>query len=375
MGDRLIENDSDLASLLATIRPGGIVALDTEAASFHRYHDRVYLVQLSTGETTAVVDPLTVDLAPVGRLLADPAVEKIFHDADYDLRLLNQQYGYTARNLFDTRIAAQLAGEPGIGLAALLEKYLGVRPDKRFQRADWSERPLSAAMLDYAMGDTRHLHRLREILRASLEELGRLYWAEEEFTLLEAIRSQREPVDFRTQALSLKGARALERRQLAILQEVYAWREETASALDRASFRVLGNETLLAIVVAAPTNTEQLARIRGIGREILERRGREIVAAVARGLAVPDGDLPGFPRGPRHRPDPAYEERLLRLKERRNLLAGQFGLQPGVLCPNGILEGIARIVPGNPAELTEIPGMRRWQQRELGAGLLAAIAA
>lgn len=375
MADRLIENDADLAGLLATIPAGGVVALDTEAASFHRFHDRVYLVQLSTGDTTAVIDPLTVDLAPVGRLLADPDVQKIFHDADYDLRLLNFQYGFTARNLFDTRIAAQLAGEPGIGLAALLEKYFGVRPDKRFQRADWSGRPLTEAMLDYAMGDTRHLERLRDTLAASIESQDRTSWIEEEFALLEEVKERREPADPRTHALTMKGARALERRQLAILQEVYTWREETAANLDRASFRVIGNEAIFAVVAAAPTTMEALSRIRGVGRDLAERRGREILAAVARGLAVPEEALPSFPRGLRHRPDPAYEERLARLKERRNLLAERFGLLPGVICPNGILEGIARLAPATVADLAAIPGMRRWQQRELGPELLAALAA
>ncbi len=373
MTDRLIENDTDLAALLATIPHGGVVALDTEAASFHRFHDQVYLVQLSLGETTAVIDPLTVDLTPIGRLLADSGVQKIFHDADYDLRLLNFQFGFTARNLFDTRIAAQFAGEPGIGLAALLEKYFGVRPDKRFQRADWSERPLTDPMLDYAMGDTRHLERLRDTLASSIESLGRASWIEEEFALLEEVKERRETADPRTHALTMKGARALERRQLAILQELCTWREETAASLDRASFRIMGNEAIFAVVAATPTTIDALGRIRGVGRDLTERRGQEILAAVARGLAVPEESLPSFPRSLRHRPDPAYEERLAKLKECRNLLAERFGLLPGVLCPNGILEGIARLVPPSAAGLAQVPGMRLWQQRELGPELLASL--
>src|SRR5919201_1473440 len=107
-------------------------------------------------------------------------IEIVFHDADYDLRLLHQEYGFSATNLFDTRIAAQLLNEPGVGLAALLEKYLAVRLDKRFQRADWSARPLSPEMLEYAASDTRHLPELRDLLRTRLEAKGRLDWALEE---------------------------------------------------------------------------------------------------------------------------------------------------------------------------------------------------
>ena len=165
-----------------------LLAVDTEAASFHKYLDRVYLLQLSSRDETAVVDPLAVkDLSAFGAMLADPAIEVVFHDADYDLRLLHQEFGFQATHLFDTRVAAQLLDEPGFGLAALLEKYLGMRIDKRFQRADWSLRPLSDEMLAYAATDTRHLAELRDILRSRLVELGRLAWAEEEFVVMEGI--------------------------------------------------------------------------------------------------------------------------------------------------------------------------------------------
>src|SRR3989442_1487879 len=156
-----------LAEAAAALRREPLVAADTEAASFHRYRDRIFLVQLSSPRQTAIIDPLAVrDLAPLGDLLADPQVEKIFHDADYDLRILDRDYGFRARRLCDTRIAAQLAGERAVGLAALLDKYLGVKLSKEHQKADWSRRPLPAAMLEYAAADTRHLPALREALQA-----------------------------------------------------------------------------------------------------------------------------------------------------------------------------------------------------------------
>ena len=131
------------------------IAIDTEGASFHRFVDRIYLLQLSTHDATAVVDPLAVGRPErLGALLEDRRVEKVLHDADYDLRLLHQDYGWNTRNIFDTRIAAQLLGLTAFGLAALLDKYFGVRLDKKHQRADWSMRPLTPGMLDYAAQDT-----------------------------------------------------------------------------------------------------------------------------------------------------------------------------------------------------------------------------
>ena len=209
----LVDQPDSFRDLLARIADETIIALDTEAASFHHYHDRVYLVQLSSPTVTAVIDPLVVgDLSPIGTLLADPKVEKIFHDADYDLRLLDKQHGFRARHLFDTRIAAQFLDEPGIGLGALLEKYFGVKADKRFQRADWSARPLSAEMLQYASDDTRYLCELRTLLLNQLVTVGRDSWVAEEFELLENIRWTAGDLDEQTSYLGLKGAKALDRR-------------------------------------------------------------------------------------------------------------------------------------------------------------------
>ncbi len=372
----LIADQREFEALMDAVAGEDSIALDTEAASFHRYHDRVYLVQLSTADRTAVIDPLAVtDLARLGALLADRRVEKIFHDADYDLRLLHHEHGFAATSLFDTRIAAQLLGEPGIGLAALLERYLDVRPDKRFQRADWSARPLSDGMLDYAAGDTMHLYELRNILRTKLEEAGRLWWAEEEFTLLESSpKWDPTPTDPRQTFLKVKGARNLEPRGLALLRELYAWREETASRLDRAGFRVMGNEVLLHLAANPVRTVEELARVRGIGREALGRWGNELIAAIEIGLALPEDELPRFPRGPRRPPpDPAFDERLQALKNRRNALAEEYGLQPGVLCPNGTLEAIVRMMPDDVEAMAAIPELREWQRKEFGGELLKAL--
>ena len=369
----LVQSQPELVSLFARLRGAPLLAVDTEAASFHRFIDRVYLLQISSRDETAVVDPLAIEsLAPLAEVLADPAVEIVFHDADYDLRLLDREYGFRATNIFDTRVAAQLLNEPGVGLAALLEKYLGVRLDKRFQRADWSARPLSPEMLEYAASDTRHLPELRDILKGRLEAQGRLAWAEEEFALLDELRWS--PPNGEPGYLRLKGAKALKGRELAILRELFEWREGVAQRSDRATFRVLNNEPMLAMAKQPPADMAALKTIPGIGSDQAERRGRDILAAVKRGLEIPEQDLPRVERPARKAFDPAFEARLERLKAARNRLAVQLDLAPGVLCPNGTLEAIARANPASMEALGALPELRRWQLREIGGEVLGAVA-
>lgn len=369
----LVVDSAAFERLLDRFATEPLLGIDTEAASFHRYHDRIYLLQLSSASHTAVVDPLALGGLPgLERLLAAPGIELVFHDADYDLRLLYHEYRLRVRRLFDTRIAAQFTNEPGIGLGALLERRFGVRTDKRFQRADWSARPLSPAMVAYAATDTRYLPALRDSLRSDLIRLGRLAWVEEECELLIGVEwATPEPAE--TAFLRLKGARALDRRGLAVLRELVVWRDSLAARLDRALFRIVPNEALLTLAAEPPRSLPALAAIRGVGRDLASRYGAEILAAIDRGLAVPDRELPRFEHRPRPRPDPAYEARRDALRDVRAALAPRLGLPPGVLIPNTTLDAIASRAPRSEEELRQVPGVRRWQVGVLGYDLLAAL--
>ena len=349
------------------------LALDTEGASFHKFVDRVYLLQLSTREQSAVIDPLAIGTpAGIGRMVEDPRVEVVFHDADYDLRLLQQDYGWHVRNIFDTRIAAQLLGYKAFGLAALLEKHFAVTLDKKHQRADWSMRPLTPGMLAYAAQDTMYLLDLRDRLYEELERKGRLAWAREEFQRLEGTRW--EPEDPGTGFMRIKGARDLERRELALFRELVQWRDALAKQLDRSTFRVVGNETLLEIARTRPADAKALMAIKGMPRGIGERHAEEILDAVQRGLAVPEAELPKYPRAPRWDKDPDFDARVAALRMVRDDAAKRLDLNPGVLGSRDRLEAIARKVPKTVEELAEIPELRRWQIEEFGAAAVQAIA-
>ena len=359
---------------LSAVEQSTTVAVDTEGASFHRFVDRIYLLQMSTRDSTAVLDPLAIGKpAALGRILESDAIEKVFHDADYDLRLLHQDYGWNTRRLFDTRVAAQLLGIRAFGLAALLERSFGLKLDKKHQRADWSMRPLPRDMLDYASQDTMYLLELRDRLAAELESAGRWSWAAEEFERLEGTRWE-QPEGEDTGYMRIKGARDLDRRELAIFRELVRFRDGIARELDRATFRVAGNEALFAVAKERPQTLDALVSIKGVPRGIAERRGAEMLAAVRRGMDVPEDQLPKFPRAPRWDRDADFDNRVNALRTAREEAAQRLGLDPGFLCAREKLETIARKRPQTLEELAEVPDLRRWQIEVLGPAFLKALA-
>ena len=367
-----LDTDASVSRFLDSIADARELALDTEGASFHRFVDRIYLIQVSTRREHAIIDPLRIGApAALGALLENPDVEVVFHDADYDLRLLHQDYGWRVTNMFDTRIAAQLLGVNAFGLAAMLERSFGVKLDKKHQRADWSMRPLTPGMLDYAAQDTLHLLGLRDELESELEKKGRLSWAKEEFLRLEGTKW--EPSSVAEAFLRVKGARDLTRRELALLRELVAWREAIALQLDRATFRVVSNDALLEIARTAPETTAALGLIKGMPRGMVERGGDDVLAAVQRGLAVAEDQLPNFPRAARWDKDPEFDRKVAALKAVRDEAAKRLDLDPGVLFSRERMETVVRRSPRTVEALGEIPELRQWQVAELGAGLVAAL--
>jgi ribonuclease D len=369
-----IETEAELETAVSRLRGTVLLAADTEAAGYHRYDDRVCLLQLSTRKDNLVIDTLSLNrldgLAPI---LADPSVEVIFHDADYDLRLLQRDFGLVVRGVFDTKIAAQFVGESAFGLASLVEKYLGTRLTKAFQRADWARRPLPPEMLEYAAGDTEYLPALRDALRAALEDAGRLSWAEEEFRLEESVRwAPAEGAD--VAYLRLKNTRDLRPRQLAALRELYGWREGVARARDQAPFRVLTNDVLVELARRMPSSAAGLAGIPGAPRMLAERYGSELLTALGRARALAESELPERPRGPaRPPPDPEFDELVERLRQVRDEVAEGLGLDRGFLMPRSQLEELARRRPTTLLELESIPGFRHWQVEAAGGELISVL--
>jgi ribonuclease D len=367
----IVTDAGALAELAERLRTESVIAVDLEADSLHSYRDKVCLLQISTPTDTVLVDPLPLeDLAALAPVLADAGIRKIFHAADYDIRSLYRDFRLEIRGLFDTMIASQMLGEERVGLADVLNKHLGVSLDKRYQRADWSKRPLEEGMIRYAMEDTCHLHRLADILEARLVAKGRLTWAREEFALLEQVRPAENsgPLFVR-----VKGAALLDRAQLAVLEQLLQWRDKEACRRDRPPFKVVGNSVLLSLARSGPRTLRAMQGVEGLSPRLLDRYGRQLLEVVEAARALPAEQWPIYPRGERRERDPAAERRLKTLKRWRTGVATELAMDPGILINNAQLEGLARACPADDQQLRSLELLKNWQGQVLADGLLQAL--
>jgi ribonuclease D len=375
-----IETAADLDALARDLMREKVVAIDTEADSFYHYFDKTCLVQIATKKEIFLVDPLALggpeELQPLAKVLAAPDVRKIFHAAEYDIFVLKRDCGFQFASLFDTMISAQLLGYPAVGLSALVERHFEVKLPKDEQRSDWSERPLSDSQLTYAAADVAHLIPLAERLERELKKVRRTEWAEEEFEAL-CRREWPERSFDRLGYLRIKGARNLDPIALSVLRELYLVRDRRAREIDRPSFKVLGNRTLLEIAERRPRDEGGLAAIKGVTELILRRFGREVLGAIERGEKKGHGPIPKGAAGghgpPRRRMDRVTERRVLTLKRWRAERARETELDPGVLCPNATLEAIAWRNPSRAAEIAELPGVKGWFARAFAEELVTAL--
>ncbi len=363
-----IDQQDALDEVLRRVGAHDQIAIDTEADSLHSYFDKVCLIQISIPNEDLVVDPLNgISLSTFGEILANPSVTKVFHGGDYDLRIMNRDFGFTVRTLIDTSVCAQLLGYEGIGLAALLDRHFGVKVNKVHQRADWSMRPLPADMLAYAAMDTHHLVALAAKLREELEALGRWEWAVEEFSRMESIRfreaSDEDPEPWR----KVKNIGTLDRRSLAIVRELYAWRDALARKADRPPFKILGNDTIVDLAKERPATPREVAELKSVSRYHADRHGRDLAAIVRRALEIPDAELPEKSEPKTWIRDKAIEARVDRLKRVRDKYARDLKIDGSVLAPRHILSAIAT------SGTLDVPAMREWQKRLMGEELLKVL--
>ena len=278
----VIDTDTKLAAWLPAIASATWLALDTEADSLHAYPEKVCLIQISTAEGDRLVDPLAnLDLKPL--LVALAGHELIMHGADYDLRLFRKHHEFVPRAIFDTMLAARLLGERQFGLSSLVEKFLGVKLDKASQKADWARRPLTERMETYARNDTHHLKSLSDKLKLELRNKNRLGWHQESCARLVAECSH-PPVLDGDSVWRIKGSHRLDRAALAVLRELWQWREAEAIAANRPPFFILSHEKMVELAEAAAAHqpVDPL-----LSPRMSPRRRDGLSQAIKTGLVVP----------------------------------------------------------------------------------------
>jgi len=367
----ILTTTSEVLDFAAELAGHETIAVDLEADSMHNYQEKVCLLQFTTPQRTVLIDPLELpDLDSLKSMFANPGQRKIFHAADYDIRSLGRDFDISVRGLFDTMISCQFLGEERFGLADVLKKYYGVELNKRFQRADWSLRPLSDEMIRYAAEDTRYLHDLAQLLEDKLREKGRLEWVKEECELLEQVRfsSQQGPLFLR-----FKGAGSLKPRQLAALEQLLVWRDDEARRRNTPHYKVLGNKPLLELARLLPEGRNQLEGIDGLPPRLAGRYGGALLEQIGQALELAEGQLPTYPRSVRKEIDPAVEGRFTALKKWRTKIAAELQLDPGVLINNALLEEIATHNPRNEDALVATGLLKHWQQQVLAPGIIVTL--
>jgi len=362
----LVTDQKTLDELVERLSKESVLAFDLEADSLHHYTEKVCLIQVSSESENRLIDPLApIDVRVLAPIFANPAIKKIFHGADYDMRSLYRDFGIEVVNLFDTMIASQFLGESEFGLAALLKKRFGVELDKRYQKADWSKRPFSQEMLEYAMKDTSLLIELYRQLEAELLAKGRLAWVEEESELVAGVRSPSREGEL--MCLRFKGANKMKPRELAVLEELLKFRDEKARIADVPPFRILSNDLLRELAEKQPRSNFELVGIHTMSSKLIERLGRGLLQAIANGLAVPQERLPQVQSSRRPVLDRLLDEKVKRLKIWREAKSAQLGLGVGLVANNTLLEALAE--PGSSQDAL----LKRWQREAFGDELASLI--
>lgn len=373
----IIEDTASLEALIATLRDAPVVGVDIEADSFHHYQERVCLIQVSILGHDYIIDPLKIeDCSAIKGLFDNPEQVLILHGGDYDVVSMKRDFGVTFNNIFDTMVAALFLGMPRIGLADLIEHYFGHHIDKKYQRHDWSRRPLRPEHLHYARGDTHFLLALHEVLDRKLRRNRRYKAFREECALLaerEWSGRTSDPSDF----LRVKRSGTLDDEGKRVLRALWTYRDGRAQAIDRPSFKVISDSILIDLARARPTSVEQLHKVIRPSSTLARKHGDELLEHIAAGLAD-DAPLPKKPRsrksrGSRPRNAPSVDRLYGPLKEWRNTVVHEQQLSPVVVISNQQLKDIARLAPETLQDLADVPGVRTWQVEDYGEDILEII--
>ncbi|MEM6992567.1 MAG: HRDC domain-containing protein [Myxococcota bacterium] len=370
---RWVDDEAGLAALIAQLRTQPRFAIDTESNSLHAYTERVCLVQISIPGVDAIVDPLAVDLGPLGELIASPTIQKVLHGADYDVMCFKRGYGFAFANLYDTMLAERVLGRSKYGLGSLLAEHFGFKADKKMQRFDWGRRPLPQHAVDYARFDTHFLLELADMQLQALKDADRLEDHAHACLRQAQVEPKHRPFD-PTSFWKVKGARKLAEPGPAVLYELFVLRDELARAFDRPHFRIASDATLLELARVRPVDRgalgKTLDRVRGVHPRVRRQYAPRLLEAIERGIAG------GPPPPPQRAPSPPRDvvERFDALRGWRKSEAEARGVEPDIVLGKNTLMEIAEAAPRSLETLGASALLDDWELSRYGAGLVACLA-
>ncbi len=369
---KFIESDVELSSVCEMLLNEDIIGVDLEADSMHCFKEKICLIQIATNREAFLIDPFVIKhLDPFLGVLENKDVIKIFHGSDFDVRSIDREYGARIVNLFDTEIATRFLGVKERGLAALLKYHFNVHVDKKYQRVDWSQRPLKPEMIEYSVGDVSHLVQLYHIIFGQLNDNGRLSWAKEEFELQAKVRYESNyTLPF---FKNFKGAGRMDNRALAALENLLQVRVKHAEKKDFPLFKIFSNASVKAIAEERITSVEKMIEYRMLSKRQAQMYGTDCANAVRQALEMPHGELPSYPKVRRPKKDPKVQERMRRLKRMREGLSASMDIEPGFLLNNSIIMAIAIENPKTKEELGALEPVRHWQAENIGDKILSVL--
>lgn len=369
---KTIDTLDALKKLARTIEKEKTIGVDLEADSMYHFKEKVCLIQMATPGINVVIDPLAVrNLSPLKPIFKRRGVCKIFHGADYDVRSLYRDFDISINNLFDTELASRFLGYSETGLEAMLKNKFDVVLDKKFQRKDWSRRPLPQDMISYAAKDARYLLPLAQILTSELEEFGRLRWVQEECEYLSKVRPNNNNTD--PLYLHFKGAGKLNPRSLAVLETLLQYRRRVAKRKDKPLFRIFGHRSLLELADKKPPSLKQLEKTRALSSKQISMYGPGLITAIQDAMQIEQENLPVYPRKKSPRVPLVVAGRVKALRSWRDEQVDRLALDPSLICTKALMSTIAQQKPGKVSDLSAINEMKNWQKKEFGHDIVQVL--
>ncbi|MGB5993729.1 MAG: HRDC domain-containing protein [Desulfobacterales bacterium] len=369
---QIIDKAIDLEKMVRSVEKEKAVAVDLEADSMYHYQEKVCLIQIATEKISVVIDPLAIkDLSPLKPFFSNPDIQKIFHGADYDVRSLYRDFKIRINNLFDTELASRFLGIKETGLQAVLKTFFNVNVDKKYQKKDWSKRPLPREMMAYASKDVMYLLPLARILIDKLKKIDRMTWVLEECEDLSNVRpvlSNEAPL-----FMKFKGAGRLKSRSLAVLEALLQFRKRIAEKKDRPFFKIIGNESMMKIVTARPVTLRRLENTKALSNRQISMYGSDLTKVVAKTLKIPESELPVFPSQKPPVLSNGVPAKIKALKSWRASKASALGIDPGMLCNNALITAIAVKNPSDVKSLETVKEMKNWQKQAFGAEIIRVL--